>query len=182
MVRYLFELRIHDPAAFDLLGLKILHPDATHNRLATIMRETTRSDWSEGSGRVRSYERLQRLVSEFPELADVVTFDRRGGNQQRGPVHPADMDREYRHLVRQEQRLPRGERRKSLGVGGLYHEVAMAYGVIGKGGGPSWNAARLRISRWRTEQARNLCYTAAKSVATRGGKQRQAVLSPSEGA
>jgi hypothetical protein len=151
MVRYLLELRVRDESAFDLLCLKILNPDLTHAQLAEIMREGERVQWAEGSGRVRSYERFKRLAERFPELADVVSFDRRGGDQSRGTVHPADLDREYRYLVDRERRKPRGKRRKAKGKGGLYHEVARTCGVKGRNGKPSWQAAEQRIVRWRRE-------------------------------
>jgi len=156
VVRYLFEARMTDEVGFDLLCLKVLHPEMTYQALAEVMVAAKRVNWAKKLGRVKAYKRLRRFLGMFPEMADVFSFSNRGGDQWRSADVPtADVVKRYDELAAWNMGMDAGGRIRSQGEGGLYERVAQEFRIFGKDGQPSWQAAYKRIGRWRQENGKD---------------------------
>ena len=142
-MRKLLELRIADPKGFDVVVLKTLCPDMTHDDLAQAMTAMDHAGWSH---RARSREAVKRLVERFPQLEALLVFDKRGGDRHTR-VSGAALLAEYDRMVQEERAKPRVQRRPVKRDGSICHELACRYGIRGRDGKPSWRAVEIRIIR-----------------------------------
>lgn len=140
-MRKLLELRVADPKGFDVVVLKTLAPDMTHDDLAQAMTVLGNAGWSH---RARSREAVKRLVERFPQLDCLLTFDKRGGNRHQ-KVTSCTLLAEYDKMAAAEEVKPRADRRPKLREGSICHELACRYNIRGRDGKPSWMAVEKRI-------------------------------------
>lgn len=142
-MRKLLELRVADPKGFDVTVLKTLCPEMTCADLAEAMTALHHAGWSH---RARAQEAVKRLAERFPQLARLLRFDRRGGDRHAKVTHQA-MAAALAELVGS---LP------LCGPSGVYYRLACMFGIRGRDGKPSWNAARIRWNRLNIVQ-RSTC-------------------------
>lgn len=133
-LRKLLELRVADPKGFDVTVLKTLFPDMTHADLAEAMTALHHASWSH---RARSREAVKRLAERFPQLAGLLTFDRRGGDRRTKPTRKT-LAKAFAEL---HGTMP------LYGPNGVYHALACRLNIRGRDGKPSWRAAEIRCRR-----------------------------------
>jgi hypothetical protein len=114
-----------------------------------IFRETLRQipelAWAH---RARITEALKALGERFPEVAEAIVLDNRGGNREvHGCVSGEKLLADYEEMRAEEKAKPPKERLRVKGVGGIYHRLACRYGIRGAKGQPSWREVENRLVR-----------------------------------
>ncbi|NOY81936.1 MAG: hypothetical protein GXP31_13145 [Kiritimatiellaeota bacterium] len=75
VVYNLLKIRIANEKGFDILCLKIVAPEMTHEDIARVMTAMGRARWNH---RARSHERVKKLLAQYPQLQGVMSWDTRG--------------------------------------------------------------------------------------------------------
>lgn len=141
-MRRMFELRVQDPEALDVLTVKMVNPQATHE---TIRQTLADLGWRDYGHRARVCEVAKRLVRRCPEFEGVMVFDSRGGDRHSSRARHASGRRlraELEALRAAEAARPASERRAVDGPGGLLEDLAERHRILGPDGRPSWRAVK----------------------------------------